>query len=34
MDLLDGLDLAVDEFRRRLVAVEGDGWTRATPCDG
>jgi uncharacterized protein (TIGR03086 family) len=34
VDLLDGLDLSVAEFRRRLVAVDADDWTRPTPCDG
>ena len=34
MDLLDGLDLAVAEFRRRLVEVDAESWTRPTPCDG
>ena len=34
MDLLDGLDLAVAEFRRRLVEVDAESWGRPTPCDG
>src|SRR4051812_27388043 len=34
MDLLDALDVAVAEFRRRLVEGGADGWARPTPCDG
>jgi len=34
MDLLDGLDLAVAEFRRRLLEVDAASWTLPTPCDG
>ena len=34
MDLLDGLDLAVAEFRRRLLEVDAESWARPTPCDG
>ena len=33
MDLLDALDVAVAEFRRRLAAVGADQWSAPTPCD-
>jgi len=32
MDLLDGLDVAVNEFRSRLAGVGRGDWQRATPC--
>lgn len=34
MELLDALDLAVAEFRRRLVDVPDGAWSRPTPCAG
>jgi uncharacterized protein (TIGR03086 family) len=33
VDLLDALDLAVAELRRRLVVVADDAWSNPTPCD-
>jgi len=33
VDLLDALDLAADEFARRLAGVGDDQWTSSTPCD-
>ncbi|MFM2076575.1 MAG: hypothetical protein RJA49_465 [Actinomycetota bacterium] len=32
MDLLNALEVATDEFGRRLAVVDQDGWTGATPC--
>ena len=32
MDLLSALEVATEEFGRRLAAVDHDGWTDATPC--
>ncbi len=32
MDLLNALDVATDEFGRRVAAVDQGGWTGATPC--
>ena len=32
MNLLDALDAAAEEFRRRLVLVGGSDWARSTPC--
>jgi uncharacterized protein (TIGR03086 family) len=34
VDLLEALDVAVGEFRARLVGVEDEAWTAPTPCDG
>jgi uncharacterized protein (TIGR03086 family) len=34
MELLDALDAATAEFRRRLVDVTDDQWSDPTPCDG
>ncbi len=34
MDHLELLDLAADEFRRRLHAVPADAWGASTPCEG
>ena len=34
VDLLDALDVAVGEFRGRLVGVADDTWAMPTPCDG
>jgi uncharacterized protein (TIGR03086 family) len=32
MDLLNALEVATDEFGRRVAAVDQGGWTGATPC--
>lgn len=33
MDAFDALEAAVEEFGRRLAAVEPDQWAASTPCD-
>jgi uncharacterized protein (TIGR03086 family) len=32
MNLLNALEVATDEFGRRVAAVDQGGWTEATPC--
>lgn len=34
MDHLDAVDVAIGEFRQRLVGVADHQWSDATPCDG